>query len=88
MIGKENYFVGLVVNCKADPCLKVKNDIVYVPELEREDPEFMGESVSVTGTLPEKKIIPDPKVDESGAISTGAYGNQLVLENISEIRTV
>ncbi len=66
MIGKENYFVGLVVNCKADPCLKVKNDIVYVPELEREDPEFMGESVSVTGTLPEKKIIPDPKVDESG----------------------
>lgn len=88
MIGKEITLLGLVVNCKAGPCLKVKNDIVYVPELEREDSEFMGKSVSVTGTLLEKKIIPDPKVDESGAISTGAYGNQLVLENISEIRVV
>ncbi|MBS7251204.1 MAG: hypothetical protein KIH08_11560, partial [Candidatus Freyarchaeota archaeon] len=76
---------GLVVNCKAGPCLKLKNDIVYIPELENNE-EIMGKTISATGTLLEKKIIPDPQIDESGAISTGAYGSQLVLENISEVK--
>nr|MDO8080489.1 hypothetical protein [Candidatus Freyarchaeota archaeon] len=86
MMGKEITLLGLVVNCKAGPCLKVKNDIIYVPELEYRASEIMGKKVSVTGTLLEKKLIPDPEIDESGAISTGAYGDQLVLENISKVK--
>lgn len=86
MLGKKVTLLGLVVNCKAGPCLKIKADIVYLPELEYRASEIVGKNVSVTGTLLEKKIIPDPEIDESGAISTGAYGSQLVLENISEVR--
>ncbi|MEM2959473.1 MAG: hypothetical protein QXS27_07565 [Candidatus Jordarchaeaceae archaeon] len=85
MMGRRVTLHGLVVNCKAGPCLKLKNDIVYIPELE-DNEEIMGKTISATGTLLEKKIIPDPQIDESGAISTGAYGNQLVLENISEVK--
>ncbi|MBS7279762.1 MAG: hypothetical protein KIH09_07980 [Candidatus Freyarchaeota archaeon] len=85
MMGKRVTLHGLVVNCKAGPCLKLKNDIVYIPELENNE-EIMGKTISATGTLLEKKIIPDPQIDESGAISTGAYGSQLVLENISEVK--
>lgn len=85
MIGRKVTLRGLVVNCKAGPCLKLKSDIVYIPELENNE-EIVGKTIFVTGTLMEKKIIPDPQIDESGAISTGAYGNQLVLENISEVK--
>ncbi|MBS7268688.1 MAG: hypothetical protein KIH10_07645 [Candidatus Freyarchaeota archaeon] len=85
MMGRRVTLHGLVVNCKAGPCLKLKNDIVYIPELENNE-EIMGKTISATGTLLEKKIIPDPQIDESGAISTGAYGSQLVLENISEVK--
>jgi len=35
----------------------------------------------VSGLLKNEKFIPDPIIDENGAISTGAYGDQLVLEN-------
>ncbi len=86
MIGKEITLIGLAVGCKAGPCLKFKNDIVYIRELDYWDSEFIGKQIIITGTLLKKKIIPDPKIDESGAISTGAHGEQLVLENISEIR--
>lgn len=85
MMGKKVTLRGLVVNCKAGPCLKLRNDIVYIPELESREQEIMGKNISVTGVLLEKKIIPDPEINESGAISTGAYGNQLVLQNISKI---
>ncbi len=85
MMGRKVTLRGLVVNCKAGPCLKLKNDIVYIPELENNE-KIVGKTISVTGTLIEKKIIPDPQIDESGAISTGAYGNQLVLENISQVK--
>lgn len=85
-MGKKVTLQGLVVNCKAGPCLKVKNDIVYIPELEDRIQEIMGKNILVSGILLEKKIIPDPEIDETGAISTGAYGNQLVLQNISQLK--
>ncbi|MEM3587425.1 MAG: hypothetical protein QXO71_08910 [Candidatus Jordarchaeaceae archaeon] len=86
MIGREVTMYGLVVNCKAGPCLKVKNDIIYIQELEDMAFKIMGRRVSVTGVLLEEKIIPDPEIRENGTISTGAYGNQLVLKNIKEVR--
>jgi hypothetical protein len=82
LIGKEITLVGQAVVCKAAACLKLKNDIVvYIPNLDFWNSEFFGKTVYVTGILQWKKIIPDPIIDESGAISTGAEGDQLILEN-------
>lgn len=82
MIGKEITLVGQAVDCKAAACLKLKNDIViYIPNLDFWNSEFLGKNVSVTGLLQRKKIIPDVRIDERGAISTGAEGDQLILEN-------
>ncbi|MBS7247344.1 MAG: hypothetical protein QXN15_10925 [Candidatus Jordarchaeales archaeon] len=85
MFGRRVTLSGLVVNCKSGPCLKLKNGIVYIPELENHE-ELVGKTIYVTGLLLVKKIIPDPQINNSGAVSTGAYGDQLVLENISEIK--
>lgn len=82
LIGKEITLVGQAVDCKAAACLKLKNDIVvYIPNLDFWNSEFLGKKVYVTGILQWKKIIPDPIIDENGAISTGAEGDQLILEN-------
>jgi hypothetical protein len=84
LIGKEITLVGQAVDCKAAACLKLKDDIVvYIPNLDCwDESEFLGKEVYVTGVLQRKKIIPDPIIDESGAISTGAEGDQLILENV------
>ena len=56
--------------------------MVYIPNLDFwDESEYLGKEVYVTGILKYKKIIPDPFVDENGAISTGAEGDQLILEN-------
>ena len=82
LIGKEITLVGQAVDCKAAACLKLKNDIVvYIPNLDFWNSEFLGKDVYVTGLLRWKKIIPDPTIDEKGAISTGTEGEQLILEN-------
>ncbi len=83
LIGKEITLVGQAVDCKAAACLKLKNDIVvYIPNLDFWDKSrFLGKELYVTGVLQRKKIIPDPVIDENGAISTGAEGDQLILEN-------
>jgi hypothetical protein len=82
LFGKKITLVGLAVDCKAAACLKLKNDIVvYIPNLDFwDETRFLGKEVYVTGVLQRKKIIPDPFVDENGAISTGAEGDQLILE--------
>jgi hypothetical protein len=82
LIGKEITLVGQAVDCKAAACLKMKNTVVYLPTLDFwDESEFLGKDVYVTGVLQRKKIIPDPVIDENGAISTGAEGEQLILEN-------
>jgi hypothetical protein len=82
LVGKEITLVGEAVDCKAAACLKLKNNIVvYIPNLDFWDSEFFGKTVYVTGILQWKKIIPDPIIEENGAISTGAEGDQLILEN-------
>ena len=83
LIGKEITLVGQAVNCKAAACLKLKDAIVvYIPNLDFwDESEYLGKEVYVTGILKWKKIIPDPIIDENGAISTGAEGDQLILKN-------
>ena len=86
IIGKEVTLFGLAADAKAGACLQVKDDVVYIQELASWQPEFIGKNVYVTGTLLEKKVIPDPIIDKDGAISTGAVGDQYILEDIKEIR--
>ena len=82
LIGKEITLVGQAVDCKAAACLKLKKDIVvYIPNLDFWNSEFLGKNVYVTGILQWKKIIPDPIIGENGAISTGAEGDQFILKN-------
>lgn len=84
IINKEITLSGKVLNCKAGPCIELKDkNIIYVQEL---SDEFIGGNILITGTLKIKKIIPDPKIDQEGAISAGAYGNQYVLEKIKDIK--
>ena len=43
--------------------------------------DLEDKQVFVNGILRNIKFIPDPVVDENGAISCGAYGDQYVLED-------
>lgn len=81
LIGKEITIIGLAVDAKAGACIQLKNDVVYIKEWDHWEPELLGKKLSVTGTPQKKKFIPDVKIDENGAISQGAEGEQLVLEN-------
>lgn len=83
IIGKEISLSGLAFDAKSGAVLKLKNGaIVYLQGLDYWPSELIGKKTSVRGTLQEKKFIPDPVIDEDGAISQGAYGLQYVLENI------
>ena len=82
MIGKKITLVGLAVDAKAGASIMLNdNSTIYVQEWDHWDSNFLGKRVRVTGTLISKKFIPDVKIDENGAISQGAPGDQLVLEN-------
>ena len=61
--------------------LTVEGNVIYIKGLEFWPSEFLDKQISVKGLLKEEKFIPDPVIDEDGAISTGAYGDQLILEN-------
>ncbi|NHI94864.1 MAG: hypothetical protein EAX96_20415 [Candidatus Lokiarchaeota archaeon] len=83
LIGKEITLKGEVANCKAGPCLSLKDgSIIYVQEL---NDELIGKKIKLKATFLRKKIIPDPMIDENGAISTGAHGDQFILENIKDL---
>jgi len=55
--------------------------VIYIKGLESWPSELLDKPVSVSGLLKKEKLIPDPIIDKNGAISTGATGDQLVLEN-------
>jgi len=55
--------------------------VIYIKGLDFWPSELFDKSISVSGLLKNEKFIPDPIIDENGAISTGATGDQLVLEN-------
>jgi hypothetical protein len=54
---------------------------VYIEHLDSWPDDVTGCEVEAKGKLVAKKLIPDPVVDEDGAISQGAAGDQDVLEN-------
>lgn len=87
LFGKEITLLGVAFDSKAGAVLKVENDIiVYIYDLASWPDEFLRQQMCVTGTLQKKKIIPDVTIDENGAISQGAPGDQYLLENVKEIK--
>ncbi|MHA1144586.1 MAG: hypothetical protein ACTSRW_07610 [Candidatus Helarchaeota archaeon] len=85
-IGEETTFLGVAANAKGGACITLRNgEVIYIVGVREWSDEYLNRKIVITGVFNEKKLIPDPIVDEDGAISAGAQGNQHVLENIKKI---
>lgn len=72
---------GTAFDAKGGAVVKLEDgSVVYLEGVESWPDEALRQKVSVTGKLVEKKLIPDPVV-EDGLYSAGAEGPQDVLEN-------
>jgi hypothetical protein len=60
--------------------VKKSNEPVYIDGLTEWPPDALGKPVRAKGVLKEKKLAPDPVVDEKGNISHGMAGLATVLE--------
>ncbi|MHA1148727.1 MAG: hypothetical protein ACTSR8_10825 [Promethearchaeota archaeon] len=82
-LGKQVTVVGTAMEAKGGPVvITAENYVIYIRDLACWPDEVENKQISVKGILKEIKMIPDPVIDEDGAISTGAYGNQTVLEDV------
>ena len=79
-IGQKITILGIAKDAKGGAILLTSEKVpIYIKGLDSWSPELYDKQLKVTGVLKEEKFIPDPVIDEDGSISTGAYGNQLVL---------
>ncbi|MFX0101718.1 MAG: hypothetical protein ACFFCS_19290 [Candidatus Hodarchaeota archaeon] len=79
-IGQRASLIGVARNAKGGAVLVTENDgPIYIIGLESWPDDTLGKTVRMEGILKEEKLIPDPVVDDDGAISQGAVGMQLVL---------
>ena len=86
-IGMKLTLTGIAKESKAGPVLITDDNIpIYIKSISSWSERFLNKQVSLTGILKKEKLIPDPTIDENGAISQGAEGDQLVLENAEVIR--
>lgn len=60
--------------------ITLKKDVVFIEDLVSWEEGLVGKELVVTGLLKRVKYIPDPTIDEDGAISQGAEGLQYVLK--------
>jgi len=82
LIGQKITIFGIAKDAKGGAILLTSEKVpIYIKGLDYWSPELFDKQLKVTGVLKEEKFIPDPVIDEDGSISTGAYGDQLVLEN-------
>ena len=82
MIDQNVTLIGTAKNAKAGALLiTTDNSAIYIKGLDYWAPELLNQQLTVSGVLKKEKFIPDPVIDKSGGISTGATGKQLVLEN-------
>ena len=83
MLNKEITLCGTAFDAKVSAVIKLfDGEIIYLKEKAFWEDEFLNSEVIIKGILTEQKMIPDPQVSKNGAVSTGAYGTQLVLEKI------
>ncbi|MBD3187951.1 hypothetical protein GF325_14030 [Candidatus Bathyarchaeota archaeon] len=79
-IGQQVRLEGVARDAKGGAVLILDDGTpVYMENLDYWDENTQGQIVIASGTLVRVKYIPDPVVDENGAISQGAEGLQLVL---------
>ena len=82
MIDQNVTLIGTAKNAKAGAILiTTENSAIYIKGLDYWAPELLNQQLTVSGVLKREKFIPDPVIDKSGGISTGAYGIQLILDN-------
>ncbi len=82
LIGQKITLKGIAKDAKGGAVILTSEKVpIYIKGLDSWPPELFDKQLEVTGVLNEEKFIPDPVIDEDGSISTGAYGDQLVLEN-------
>ena len=80
LIGQKVTLRGIAKDAKGGAVLTTtEGSVIYIKELESWSSELLDTQVSVSGILNKEKFIPDPVVDKNGAISSGAFGEQLVL---------
>ena len=81
-LGQKVNLSGIAKDAKGGAVLITsEGHAIYIKGLDSWPSNILDKSISASGLLKEEKFIPDPRIDENGAISTGAYGKQLVLEN-------
>jgi hypothetical protein len=81
-IGQNVNLKGTAKDAKGGAVLFTPEGVaIYIKGLDFWPSELLDKRIAVSGLLKEEKFIPDPVIDEDGAISTGAYGIQLILEN-------
>ncbi|TFF97667.1 MAG: hypothetical protein EU540_08630 [Promethearchaeota archaeon] len=81
LIGQQVKIRGIAKDAKGGAVLiTTDGNVIYIKEFESWPSELLDKQVSVSGILNKEKFIPDPVVDENGAISCGAFGEQLVLK--------
>ncbi|MFX0171615.1 MAG: hypothetical protein ACFE9L_06825 [Candidatus Hodarchaeota archaeon] len=80
-LGQTITLVGFARTAKAGPVLiTLDNQVVYVKGIDFWSSDLVDKRISVIGLLKKEKFIPQSKIDENGAISSGAMGLQYVLE--------
>ena len=78
----EEIITGRAENAKGGAVVVTnKGDVVYIIGVDSWDEDVVGNEVVAKGRLSSEKYIPDPVVDDDGAISQGAIGMQTVLYN-------
>ena len=76
---QEQTVEGRAENAKGGAVVVIKGDVVYIKGVPYWHEVLIGRDVVVKGVLTEEKLIPDPIIDEEGAISQGAEGMQTVI---------
>lgn len=83
LIGQKVTLSGIANNAKSGAVLNIVDEyVIYIKDFNDWPPELLNKKISVSGFLKLEKFIPDPKISKNGSISSGATGNQFVLETI------
>ena len=71
---------GIARDAKGGAVLIIENgEPVYIIGMASWQDDILGKEIKMEGIMKEEKLIPDPVIDEDGAISQGAIGMQRTL---------